>query len=98
MPIITTKLDPTSPAFQSNAAQMRALVEDLRAKVAKVSEGGGREAREKHTARGKLLPRDRIKALLDPGSPFLEFSQLAAFGVYNDDAPCAGIITGIGPA
>ena len=96
MPIITTKLDPTSPAFQSNAAQMRALVEDLRAKVAKVSEGGGREAREKHTARGKLLPRDRIKALLDPGSPFLEFSQLAAFGVYNDDAPCAGIITGIG--
>jgi 3-methylcrotonyl-CoA carboxylase beta subunit len=96
MPAITTKLDAASPAFQANAAHMRALVDDLKRNVAKISEGGGKEARDRHTGRGKLLPRDRIKALLDPGSPFLEFSQLAAIGLYNDDAPCAGIITGIG--
>ena len=96
MPIITSKLDPTSPAFQANAAHMRGLVEELRARVVTIAEGGGKAAREKHTSRGKLLPRDRIKALLDPGSPFLEFSQLAAFGMYNDDAPAAGVITGIG--
>src|SRR6202521_3270637 len=96
MPTITTKLDPTSSTFQANAAHMRALVEELKQNVAKISAGGGKEARDKHTGRGKLLPRDRIKALLDPGSPFLEFSQLAAIGLYNDEAPCAGIITGIG--
>ena len=96
MPTITTKLDPTSPAFQANAAHMRGLVEELRAHVARIAEGGGKAAREKHTARGKLLPRDRIKALLDPGSPFLEFSQLAAFDMYDGDAPSAGVITGIG--
>ncbi|MES2355054.1 MAG: carboxyl transferase domain-containing protein [Pseudomonadota bacterium] len=96
MPIINTKIDPTSPAFQTNATHMRSLVDELRKYVAKTAEGGGKEAREKHVARGKLLPRDRLKALLDPGSPFLEFSQLAAFGMHNDEAPCAGIITGIG--
>ena len=96
MPSITTKLDPTSTAFQANAAHMRGLVEELRAHVARIAEGGGKAAREKHTARGKLLPRDRIKALLDPGSPFLEFSQLAAFDMYDGDAPSAGVITGIG--
>jgi 3-methylcrotonyl-CoA carboxylase beta subunit len=71
-------------------------VEDLRAQVARVAEGGGAAAQAKHTARGKLLPRERVRALLDPGTPFLEFSQLAAFGMYGDDAPSAGIITGIG--
>jgi 3-methylcrotonyl-CoA carboxylase beta subunit len=96
MPTITTKIDAASPTFQANTIHMRGLVEELRTNVARVSEGGGKEAREKHIARGKLLPRDRIKALLDSGSPFLEFSQLASFGMYNDDAPCAGIITGIG--
>jgi len=96
MPIINTKIDSTSPAFQTNAAHMQGLVEELRKHVARTAEGGGKEAREKHVARGKLLPRDRLKALLDPGSPFLEFSQLAAFGMYNDEAPCSGIITGIG--
>ena len=75
---------------------MRSLVDDLRARVEQISSGGGKDARDKHIARGKLLPRDRILALLDPGSPFLEFSQLAAFNMYNNDAPCAGVITGIG--
>ena len=96
MPRIKSRLDPSSPAFAENAAHHRALAEDLRRQVAGVSEGGGAEAQKKHTARGKLLPRDRVRALLDPGSPFLELSQLAAFGMYGDDAPSAGLITGIG--
>ena len=90
------RLDPASPAFAANAAHHRALAEDLRAQVARVAEGGGPEAQKKHTARGKLLPRDRVRALLDPGAPFLELSQLAAHGMYDDDAPAAGIVTGIG--
>src|ERR1700760_4919810 len=85
-----------SPAFQANAAHHRALVEDLRAQVARVAEGGGAEAQKKHLARGKLLPRERVRALLDPGSPFLELSQLAAFGMYDGEVPAAGIVTGIG--
>lgn len=75
---------------------MDTLVADLRSTVQGIKQGGGQRARERHTARGKLLPRDRIKALLDPGSPFLEFSQLAAHGVYDEPVPAAGIITGIG--
>jgi 3-methylcrotonyl-CoA carboxylase beta subunit len=75
---------------------MRGLVEDLRSELVRARTGGGERARDKHRARGKLLPRDRIEALLDPGSPFLEFSALAARGLYEDQAPCAGIITGIG--
>ena len=75
---------------------MRALVADLRDKVAKAALGGGDKARAKHAARGKLLPRERIDLLLDPGAPFLELSQLAAFGMYDDDAPGAGLISGIG--
>ena len=96
MPRIRSKLDPASPAFLENAAHHRALAEDLRRQVARVAEGGGKDAQAKHTARGKLLPRERVQALLDPGAPFLELSQLAAFGLYNDDAPSAGVITGIG--
>ncbi len=96
MPRITTKLDPRSPAFEENSKHHRALAEDLRAQVAKVSEGGGAESEKKHVSRGKLLPRERVRALLDPGAPFLELSQLAAFGMYEDDAPSAGIITGLG--
>ena len=96
MPRIKSRLDTSGPAFAQNAAHHRALAEDLRQQVARVAEGGGTAAQEKHTARGKLLPRDRVRALLDPGSPFLELSQLAAFGMYGDDAPSAGIITGIG--
>jgi len=96
MPAIKSRLDPSSPAFRENAAHHRALAADLRSRVSAVGEGGGPEAQKKHTARGKLLPRDRVAALLDPGAPFLELSQLAAFGMYGDDAPSAGLITGIG--
>ncbi len=96
MPRIKSRLDPASPEFQANAGHHRALAADLRARVAQIAEGGGADAQKKHTARGKLLPRERVRALLDPGSPFLELSQLAAFGMYGDDAPCAGLITGLG--
>ena len=96
MPVIRSRLDTGSPAFIANAAHHRALVDDLRSQVAGVAEGGGPEAQKKHTARGKLLPRERVRALLDPGAPFLEMSQLAAYGMYEGDAPSAGIITGIG--
>ncbi len=96
MPTIKSRLDSSSPAFRGNAAHHRALAEDLRARVAKIAEGGGPEAQKKHTARGKLLPRERVRGLLDPGTPFLELSQLAAYGMYDNDAPCAGLITGIG--
>jgi 3-methylcrotonyl-CoA carboxylase beta subunit len=96
MTVLPTSLDPRSDAFAANAAAMRALVQDLRDKVAVIREGGGTEARRRHLARGKLLPRERIRALLDPGSPFLELSQLAAYGMYDGEVPAAGIITGIG--
>src|SRR5437868_4905983 len=96
MPRIPTRLDPRSPAFEENAAHHRALAADLRRQVAAVAEGGGADAQKKHVARGKLLPRERVRALLDPGAPFLELSQLAAHGMYGGDAPSAGIVTGIG--
>jgi 3-methylcrotonyl-CoA carboxylase beta subunit len=96
MHTLKTKVAVRSEEFKANAEAMAKLVSDLREKIAKVELGGGEDARKKHTDRGKLLPRERVRNLLDPGSPFLEFSQLAALGMYNDDAPCAGIITGIG--
>jgi 3-methylcrotonyl-CoA carboxylase beta subunit len=96
MSVIKTAIDPRSDAFRSNAESLRAQVADLGDKVAAVRQGGGAGAREKHLARGKLLPRDRIRTLLDPGAPFLELSQLAAYGMYGGDVPAAGIITGIG--
>ena len=96
MPAIKTKLTPRKADFAANATAMAALVADLRDKIAQVSLGGGEQARARHTARGKMLPRERVRALLDPGSPFLEIAQLAAMGMYNNDAPGAGIITGIG--
>ena len=97
MPVLETRLDPRGEEFRGNAAAMRSLVEDLRAKVAAIMLGGGEAARAKHVGRGKLLPRERVRQLLDVGSPFLELSQLAAYKVYKDDVPAAGIITGIGP-
>jgi 3-methylcrotonyl-CoA carboxylase beta subunit len=97
MPVLKTALDTRSEAFRANAAAMRAQVDDLAARVALIRKGGGEAARERHVARGKLLPRDRVRTLIDPGAPFLEFSQLAAFGMYGEDIPAAGIITGIGP-
>ncbi|WP_244849940.1 carboxyl transferase domain-containing protein [Caballeronia sp. SL2Y3] len=96
MTIIESKLNPRSEEFRTNAAALEALVADLKEKVAKIAEGGGQAARDRHLSRNKLLPRDRIAQLLDPGTPFLELSQLAAYGMYNDEAPGAGIITGIG--
>jgi 3-methylcrotonyl-CoA carboxylase beta subunit len=93
---LETKLNPRDAQFQANEQAMRLLVGDLRAQMAAAAAGGGEAARAKHTARGKLLPRDRVALLLDPGTPFLEFSQLAAHGMYDGDAPCAGIVTGIG--
>ncbi|MGZ9096917.1 MAG: carboxyl transferase domain-containing protein [Micavibrio sp.] len=93
---IGTHVDPGNPAFAENKAKMESLVAELKARVAAVEMGGGDKARERHTSRGKLLPRDRIAHLLDAGSPFLEFSQLAAHEVYDDVVPAAGIITGIG--
>jgi len=96
MTVIQSKINTRSPAFVANAKQMSELAAELRAQVARVSQGGTQVARDKHLARGKLLPRDRVNQLLDPGSPFLEIGQLAAWGMYGDEAPCAGIITGIG--
>src|SRR5512138_3997825 len=75
---------------------MAALVADLRDKLAAIEGGGGESARARHASRGKLLPRDRVRALIDPGSPFLELSQLAAYGMYDDNIAAAGIITGVG--
>ncbi|MCU0941429.1 MAG: methylcrotonoyl-CoA carboxylase [Hydrogenophaga sp.] len=96
MTILDTKLNPRSAEFQANAEAMRAQVDDLKLQLAKAAQGGGEAARAKHVARGKLLPRDRVQMLLDPGTPFLEIAPLAAHGMYNGDAPCAGVIAGIG--
>ncbi|PVY70116.1 carboxyltransferase family protein, partial [Cupriavidus alkaliphilus] len=96
MAVIETKLNARSEAFRTNAQAMQDLVADLQEKIAKLAEGGGAAARDKHLARGKLLPRERVQQLLDPGTPFLELSQLAAYDMYDDAAPGAGIITGIG--
>lgn len=96
MPVLQSQLNPRSADFQANAAAMRALVDDLQAQIARVQLGGGEAARAKHTARGKLLPRERVQRLLDPGTPFLELAPLAALGLYNDEAPSAGLIAGIG--
>src|SRR5256712_10120731 len=96
MGALRRKGDPRSEEFQANARALAAVVADLRAKVERAAQGGDEAAQAKHLARGKLLPRERLRLLLDPGSPFLELSQLAALGMYDDEAPGAGIITGIG--
>jgi 3-methylcrotonyl-CoA carboxylase beta subunit len=96
MQVIKSQLNPRSEDFRANAERMRGLVDDLRSKAAQVALGGGETARSRHVARGKLLPRERIEHLLDPGTPFLELGQLAAWNMYGGDAPSAGVITGIG--
>jgi 3-methylcrotonyl-CoA carboxylase beta subunit len=96
MGTIQSKLNPRSTEYKSSQEAMAILVADLRAKVEVIKQGGGDAAREKHLSRGKLLPRERVRRLLDVGSPFLELSQLAAWGMYGDQVPAAGIITGIG--
>jgi 3-methylcrotonyl-CoA carboxylase beta subunit len=101
MPVLQTHLNARSADFQANAVAMRTVVDDLRARIAKAQLGGGDAARAKHIARNKLLPRDRVDMLLDPGTPFLEIAPLAALGMYpdkddSDSAPAAGVIAGIG--
>ena len=101
MPTLTSKLNPRSEDFKANAAAMRALVDDLNAKLAQIALGGGEGPRAKHVARGKLLPRERVEMLLDPDTPFLEIAPLAALNMYperdgQDAAPGAGMIAGIG--
>ncbi|MDX1433301.1 MAG: carboxyl transferase domain-containing protein [Gammaproteobacteria bacterium] len=96
MPILETNVDARSDAFRANAERMGGLVSDLRARVETISRGGGEAAMQRHVARGKLPVRERVRLLLDPGAPFLELSQLAAFEVYDDVVPAAGIVTGIG--
>ncbi|MET7688905.1 carboxyl transferase domain-containing protein [Streptomyces sp. NPDC005483] len=95
-PELTSAADPASEAWKANEEAHRALVGELRDKLAAARLGGGERARERHTARGKLLPRDRVDTLLDPGSPFLELAPLAADGLYDGQAPAAGVIAGIG--
>ena len=96
MSVIKSALNTRSEEFKTNAAAMRILVDDLREKTAQVAMGGSEDARAKHLARGKLLPRDRVNALLDPGAAFLELSPLAAWNMYGGDVPAASVITGIG--
>jgi 3-methylcrotonyl-CoA carboxylase beta subunit len=93
---LETSLNTRGAEFQENRAHLEAQVKDLRETLAAVRQGGGEKARTLHTSRGKLLARDRVDALLDPGSPFLELSALAALDVYGEDVPAAGIVTGIG--
>jgi 3-methylcrotonyl-CoA carboxylase beta subunit len=93
---IVSKIDIRAQEFADNRAAMQPLTEDLRAVLHRTAEGGSATARHKHTKAGKLLVRERIRMLLDPGSPFLELSALAAHGVYGEDLPAAGLVTGIG--
>jgi 3-methylcrotonyl-CoA carboxylase beta subunit len=96
MTTLRSAIDTRSSEFAGNAEVMRGLVDDLRMRVSEASLGGGETARQRHLARNKLLPRDRVAGLIDPGSPFLELSQLAAYGLYDNEVPSAGIVTGIG--
>jgi len=96
MPILKTQINSSSAGFQENAAHHRALNDELQTLLARIREGGGRAAIERHKARGKLTARERINALIDPGSPFLELAPLAAHEVYGEDVPAAGIVAGIG--
>ena len=96
MPTLASSISPASDAFRANAERMKALVADIAAKAATVERGGSEEARERHTSRGKLLPRQRLAQLIDPGSPFLEIGQFAAWGLYDGDIASAGLIAGVG--
>jgi 3-methylcrotonyl-CoA carboxylase beta subunit len=96
MNVLRSHANPGSDEFRANQEANQALIDDLNARLERVRLGGGERARDRHTGRGKLLPRERVDRLLDPGAPFLECSALAAHGLYDDEAPGAGIITGIG--
>ncbi|MCB0965501.1 MAG: acyl-CoA carboxylase subunit beta [Ilumatobacter sp.] len=94
--MLTTRCDPNADVFDANRARFADLVADLRAVTETARLGGSERSRQRHVERGKLLPRDRVDGVLDPGTPFLELSGLAAHGMYDDEAPAAGIITGVG--
>jgi 3-methylcrotonyl-CoA carboxylase beta subunit len=96
MSVLRSRAQPGSEEFRANVAAHEALLADLRAQLDRVAMGGGERARERHTGRGKLLPRERVDRLLDPGAAFLELSPLAAHDLYDGDAPGAGIVTGVG--
>src|SRR5436309_2803311 len=96
MQTLDTHIDPADPIFAANRDHMQALVGELRQRLSRVREGGGPKHLQRHREQGKLPVRERIERLLDPGSPFLELSPLAAFDMYEGDAPSAGIVTGIG--
>jgi 3-methylcrotonyl-CoA carboxylase beta subunit len=96
MTALKSRIDTRSEEFRSNAAFLQGQVDDLRARAAEIAAGGDAKSRERHAARGKLLPRERVERLVDPGTPFLEIGQLAAFGMYDGEAPAAGMICGIG--
>ena len=96
MPVLTPKLNPRSEAFKASAGLMQLILADLSARLAQIAQGGGDVARARHTARGKLLPRDRVEMLLDPDTPFLQLAPLTALDLYDNAAPGAGLFTGIG--
>ena len=96
MPTLESKVNPRDSTFARNRDAMAALVADMRERIAKIELGGGEASRARHVGRGKLLPRERVRTLIDPGSPFLELSQFAAYGMYDDNIAGAGLITGIG--
>ncbi|MDQ2632776.1 MAG: methylcrotonoyl-CoA carboxylase, partial [Pseudomonadota bacterium] len=96
MPALASSISPSSDGFRANAERMKALVADISAKAAIVERGGADEARERHVSRGKLLPRQRLAQLIDPGSPFLEIGQFAAWDMYDGDIASAGLIAGVG--
>ncbi|KEQ19613.1 carboxyl transferase domain-containing protein [Endozoicomonas numazuensis] len=96
MPVLSSKVAPDSPEFHKNRRHMQALVDQINSRFETIAQGGSPRSRENHIARGKLLARDRIAQLLDPNSPFLEVGRFAAADIYNNDAPCAGVVAGIG--
>jgi len=96
MPVLRSTINVKSETFVANSEAMQAQVDDLLEKINQITQGGGEKAAERHVSRGKLLPRDRINALIDEDTPFLEIGQLAAWEVYEDYVPCAGVVAGIG--
>src|SRR5262245_20024582 len=95
MDILETHIDPAGPLFKANAQRMAALVAELRDRIDRAKQGAGPQYLERHRELGKLTVRERIDQLIDPGTPFLELSPLAAYDMYDNDAPAAGIVTGV---
>ena len=96
MPVIESRVDPNSEDFRANLEHMQGLEADLAAQLDRARAGGGPEATRRHREQGKLLVRERVERLLDPGTPFLELGALAGHGLYDGAAPCGGVVTGIG--